>query len=379
MNHPKENDYKSKVTIVDSDFDALQIRSMKIAKSLANNGYDVEFLVWDRERNRNNEKKEFNYKLNCFYYKPINNGFSGIILGYFLWWIYILFFSFRNNTDIYHCANIYNFFPIIFTKIIKKKNAILDILDFAADSYNWSNSVRNFLSNFENFCIKFSNGIIIVDDCRRTQIKSTYGKKIIVVMNCPENLIDDEDNSKKNNMVFTIYSGGWICETRGLRQICEAVEEFNDVKLIVAGFGPDEEKLSNIFKKQRNVEYKGLLSTTESLIMAQKADAVFAFYDPMIPINRLASPNKLFDAMMCRTPILANSEAIPVVNIINEEKCGLFVPYNDISKLKTAIEYLKSNPNILAEMGKNGRTAFEKKYNWKIMEKRLIKLYSKII
>ena len=42
------------------------------------------------------------------------------------------------------------------------------------------------------------------------------------------------------------------------------------------------------------------------------------------------------------------------------------------------ILYLKNNPQIAQQMGQNGRTAFEKKYNWQIEEKKLIKLYNEL-
>ena len=161
-------------------------------------------------------------------------------------------------------------------------------------------------------------------------------------------------------------------------QICEAIKDLADVRLVIAGGGPYEKELEAVYGSQGNVEFKGLLSIEESMEWTNKADMIFAFYDPKISINRRASPAKMFDAMMCGTPVLANSESMLVAEIINKEKCGLLVPYEDISAIRQAIEKLKEKSNIRIEMGRNGRRAFEREYNRTEMESRLLRLYDKI-
>ena len=108
------------------------------------------------------------------------------------------------------------------------------------------------------------------------------------------------------------------------------------------------------------------------------ADILFAFYDPQIPANRYASPNKLFEAMMCGKPIITNAETT-ATKIVETENCGVVVPYGDVEAIKDTILKLKNNADLRERLGKNGRRAYEERYGWGIMEERLLKAYANLI
>ena len=367
---------KRKVIIIDSDRAGLLIRPIRIARSLVRNGYEVEFLMWDRTGSRPKIEYIEGCKVYNFRFKPLNLKMWGLLPGYSFWWFYVTLFLLRKNVDIYHVEALYNIIPVIPIKIVRRKKMVYDLIDFAADSFNWPELIRMFFAWLENFCLKFADGVIVVD-IRKQQLKMSNVKKLAAVTNCPADLTDKLEPQKTQDE-FVIYYGGWISETRGLKHICEAIRDIEGVKLVVAGFGPDEVKLRPIFDTQSNVEFIGLLSDVESLEWTSRADVIFAFYDPKIRINRLASPAKLYDAMMCRTPVLVNSEALPVTETVRKEGCGLVVPYNDIQGIRSAIEKLKEDPELKSELGKNGRKAFEREYNWTEMESRLIRLYDEL-
>ena len=81
--------------------------------------------------------------------------------------------------------------------------------------------------------------------------------------------------------------------------------------------------------------------------------------------------------MMCAKPIIVN-DSTSVADKVREENCGLVVPYGDYEALKEAVLTLKNNPELCKELGENGRRAYDTKYNWKIMEKRLLDLYASL-
>lgn len=368
--------HKIKVIIVTTGQD--MGRRVKFAVTLARNGYVATILNWDKSGNMPKVEYIDDCRVQNFRFKPPDFGRWSVAACYLIWWCYAFLFLLKDDAKIYHPENLYNLIPAIPVKFLKRKKIIYHLADFAANSFDWPEFIRKPLAYLERFCLKFADGVIIVDEYRKHEIGRASTKKLAVVMNCPGDLMNKFEVQKDKNK-FIIYYGGWIMETRGLKQLCEAIGNMGGVKLVIAGTGADEKKLMPIFDAQENIEFKGLLSSKESLEWTAKADVIFAFYDPKIRINRLASPNKLFDAMMCGTSILANSEALPVVEIINKEKCGLLVPYKDIKGIKNAIKWLKDNPDARMEMGQNGRKAFEREYNWDIMEKRLINLYKEAI
>lgn len=155
---------------------------------------------------------------------------------------------------------------------------------------------------------------------------------------------------------------------RRLLLIGKAIENEKNIRLILAGRVFDD-TLEHLLKNP-NVSYVGLLKAEEVLKLEKMADIIPVLYDPSIPINRVASPNKLFEAMMLGVPVVTNV----CRDIVAEADCGLIVNY-DTQEVKRAILWLKNNPLPRKKFGINGRQAFEKKYNWRIMEEKLLKLY----
>ena len=64
-----------------------------------------------------------------------------------------------------------------------------------------------------------------------------------------------------------------------------------------------------------------------------------------------------------------------MARIVGEEECGRIIGYDDSESLKRAIIQLRDDPSLRAKLGVNGRKAYLKKYNWTLMEERLIEIY----
>jgi glycosyltransferase involved in cell wall biosynthesis len=175
-----------------------------------------------------------------------------------------------------------------------------------------------------------------------------------------------------------LFYAGVIHRSRGLIEILKALRDMDGVKLIVAGLGPDVKIFKNLPKILRNKarEYIGFISYKEVIRRSFEADVILALYDPKIPSNRYASPNKLFEAMMCAKPIIVNSETSAAK--IVEKNYGLTVPYGDVNAIKNAIMHMRDDYNLRLMLGRNGRMAYKKRYGWKIMIKKLIRIYDKI-
>ncbi len=81
--------------------------------------------------------------------------------------------------------------------------------------------------------------------------------------------------------------------------------------------------------------------------------------------------------MMANKPILV-SKGTTMADIVERENCGLIVDCNSVDEIKKAIVRLKDSPELCRQLGANGRRAYEQKYNWEIMEQRLLSLYQEI-
>ena len=74
------------------------------------------------------------------------------------------------------------------------------------------------------------------------------------------------------------------------------------------------------------------------------------------------------------------NEKIENIQILKdgEANCGLVVDANNNEEIKEAIIKLRDNPELCEELGANARKAYEERYSWEIMERRLVDLYREL-
>ena len=86
---------------------------------------------------------------------------------------------------------------------------------------------------------------------------------------------------------------------------------------------------------------------------------------------------KFFEYMTAGIPIICSD--FPVwKKFINKYNCGIVVDSYNEEEIKNALNYLRLNPDVAAQMGENGREAVLEELNWKREEEKLIKWYENI-
>ncbi|MGB9937078.1 MAG: glycosyltransferase family 4 protein [Methanobacterium sp.] len=350
---------------------AIDSSVFKLADTLFKNGYNIQLLIWDRQNDIDSD--EFPYKTHKFNLKaPYDNFIAILYLPY--WWIYEFYFLLKNDYDIIHACDLDTLWPAIAAKFIKKSLLFYTIYDFYALSvHNGSfqkirDLIKSFLSYIEVKGIEFTDTLFLVDELRYNEVKSAKIKNLVYIYNSPPEFYCDNYKAKNK---LKIFYGGLITKERGLEHILEAINDMDNIELVIAGSG-EKEIVDNIINKK--IKYLGWISYKDILINTLESDIIFRFSDPINPRTKTASPNKLFEAMMCAKPIIMNSE-MEISKIVKNEKCGIIVHYGDVKAIREAIFQLK-DPVLCKDLGLNGRKAYENKYSWDIMEKRIIKAYN---
>jgi glycosyltransferase involved in cell wall biosynthesis len=81
--------------------------------------------------------------------------------------------------------------------------------------------------------------------------------------------------------------------------------------------------------------------------------------------------------MACGLPVVASS--FPMWReVVEGNDCGLCVDPTDPDAIADALEYLADHPNRRQEMGRNGRLAVERRYNWQVEAERLLQAYASL-
>jgi glycosyltransferase involved in cell wall biosynthesis len=354
----------------------------KYAESLAHAGFDVTLLLWDR-KNQISSGNSKNYAIHCFKLDAPYDSLS-VILYHPLWMMYEFIFLIKNSADVIHACDLDTLYPAILAKFIKKSYLCYTIFDFYSENLPSivPDLLKKIIAYIEKVGIQFTDVLFLVDEARIPQIKGAKIKKIEYIYNTPQEKVNSgkiPELNKKNGEIIIFYAGSLDSErVRSIKMIIEAVSDIEDIKLIVAGTGQDQNIIEKIAANPgNNIEYLGWISYEDVINFTYKSDILFAFYDPSLPNNRLASPNKLFEAMMCSKPIIVNN-CTSMADIVSDEKNGFIVPYGDIAQIKEAIINLINDPSLREKLGENGRKAYVQKYSWKIMEKRLVTAYKNL-
>lgn len=354
----------------------------KLATSLSRNGHDVKLLLWNRHMTLDKSKHP-NCEIHSFDFKAPYDKMAALPFIP-IWWIYELSFLLKENYDVIHACDLDTLYPAILASRIKKSKLIYSIYDFYAHNlpdgslHLLRRLIRKTIASIEKYGITFTDILFLADESWYEEIRGVNISKLVYLYNSPPDVMNDQNCEAitKNEEIIIFYTGV-LSKVRGLDKIIEAIRGINGVILIIGGEGTEKDYIQKIsLLLNQKVRYLGWIPTYEEVIRrTMESDILIRFSDPAYPLMKYESPNKLFEAMMCRKPIIV-SEGGPKSEIVRKEQCGLVVPYHDINAIRNAIITLRDNSYLRDSLGANGRKAYETKYSWKIMESRLINAYS---
>ncbi|MEZ8233046.1 glycosyltransferase [Vibrio splendidus] len=334
-------------------------RVIRQANELANSGYHVSILHWERmvdKAHNDNVISSLDFDCNvlafnkkCEYGKGIYSLFTR--LG---WFYYIIKTIIKLSPNIVHAVDFDSAFPTYLASKIKRLKLVYDIADFIEtfDS-NIPNVVRKIVRNLSERIVKSASLIVIPDDNRRSNIDECYYNKVCLVNNAPD---IDFDSLKEYQLpireveflgksTLNLFYYGAFNEDRAIRIFLEASQDdrLSGVTFWFAGWGALEAEVSNF--KADNVHYLGRLKQVEAISLLQRMDCSLIYYDPMYEHNRLASPNKIFEAMAVGIPVLVSVDT-SIDKLVIKENIGYVSDYNVESLIRTVMSINKEENAI---------------------------------
>ena len=228
---------------------------------------------------------------------------------------------------------------------------------------------RRAVNRLDALCCKLADGIIVVNE-DFLEIPFIDPDKTKLVMNVPPSAGSGMSTDTEAGL---FYAGNFDLS----RDMRYAMRVFDSSGLAVtfAGDGPllkDTQRQA----ASEHVRFLGRIPAEEVFAQTARCLAVLALYDPSYPNNRLASPNKLFDAMKYGKPALVSAGTV-MARIVDENQCGLVVEYGDADSLSRAIRTLGDRREY-ERMCKNALDAFEGRYSWEVMTPNLLQLYESL-
>lgn len=356
-------------------------RVEKEARCLQAQGHSVTILGWDRSGEL--PRQETTGGL-CIYRQRIKAGYAhglGNLFPLLRWQISLIGWLIRHASayDAIHACDFDTVLPALLCAKLLKKKIVYDIFDFYADHLRATPGwIKDLIRGVDRWVIDQVDAVILVDDARLVQIAGTKPARLVIINNTPEDYGNSlQPRKRMDGDAFRIAYIGLMQVERGLLHLIEVLRKHPEWALDLAGFGGDEEWLLESARGAGNIAWHGRIDYRTALELESAADVLVALYDPKIANHRYASPNKVFEAFMLGKPVIV-ARNTNVDRIVSASQSGLVIEYGDASELDNALHRLAEDQDFRKELGLRARQAYEKEYNWDIMRRRLIELYSQI-
>ena len=366
-----------RVLIIRSNSISYDVRVLKEARVLSNNGFLVNILGWDREN-----KFPLQEKLGNIIIHRVKNP-AGYGLGWrnifrlFRWQFLEFSYLLKNNADIIHACDFDTIIPSYIVARLKHKKIIYDIFDFYADSLIGVPPIlKAIISKIDLFFIKRVDAVILCDDSRKDEIHY-QGRRVYIFYNTPNDVLMNmklKFNDTNKRPFVLCYIGHLDNKLRDLDQFIQAIKGLKNVILKIGGFGVSEKQIIKKAQEVSFIKFVGRLDYNKALEEEYNSDVIICPYDPSLVANIYASPNKLFEAMMLAKPIIIN-RGLKITKLVQQYNTGAVFNYGNIDSLKQAILTLQRNPALSKSMGAHARKLYEEKYSFKKNTENLLNAY----
>ena len=194
-------------------------------------------------------------------------------------------------------------------------------------------------------------------------------------------------NNGDNRKIYDVIYIGAINRNRGAMEILKTAnylkQKKKDIKFLFLGHITDD-KLKN--EMQNYIDKNGLSDniiiigpvpySEVSGYLNKSKIGVGIFMPTKIYFNAIQI--KTFEYMIHGLPVVCSNFGY-INKFVSDSKSGIPVNPDSPEEIGNAILKILSDKRLYQEYSRNGKKAVKEKYNWKIMEKKLLDIYSSVI
>lgn len=184
------------------------------------------------------------------------------------------------------------------------------------------------------------------------------------------------ENYKPNytNQDYFLFFGR-VSKEKGIKVLIEAWKQLDkNIKLIIAGTGPEENEINNLIKKNKlNIEMVGAKKGAVLKKLVQNSTAVIlpsVWYDN--------SPLVIYESFALGKPVIG-SEMGGIPEMIENNKTGFVFGNRNTKELAKIINKFVKNKNLSEKIGKQAREFISRDYSADAHYKKIIRIYKNLL
>jgi glycosyltransferase involved in cell wall biosynthesis len=280
------------------------------------------------------------------------------VVGLLAWQVFQIRALVRERPELVQFCDVFSALPALLAKYILGARLIFDIRDNAKPSLRHKGwLISELVGALESLTALSSDAVVVVNNPLKATLPSVAARTAFVIPNVP--LTDQFDGyrfSESGPLVANL--AGFVSFRRNLEAWCAVQASSARIKLDLYGDVADAQ--TGAILAQYSLRDVKRCSHREAIERMRQADVVSLMYDPSIAINRFATPNKYFEALMLGKPVIC-ATGMRLADELAGAGCGLAVEYGDRAALAAALERL-SDITERRRMGTAARQLFEHEY-----------------
>lgn len=240
----------------------------------------------------------------------------------------------------------------------------------------WGKLAQNYILLGEKSAVKYADDIIVLSENIRRYFQDTYGRNTRFIpngvnrpQNCPAEVIRSELGLEKDSYILFL---GRIVPEKGLCYLIEAFKEVKtDKRLVIAGGSSDMDAFMSELM-QTAAEDERILFT--GFVQGQMLEELYSnAYVYTLPSDLEGMPISLLEAMSYGNCCVVSD--IPECTEVVED-VGVVFRRGSVEDLKTKLQMLCDNVDMVAGYKAAAADFICKKYNWDDIVEKTLQLYS---
>ena len=262
----------------------------------------------------------------------------------------------------------------------RRGRVLYDVIDVILESNNYDgvpSALLAFYKRRERGWVRRSDAIVTVNQPIADHLAAVWSLREppTVLLNCqprwtppdpwPDLIRDATGIPKERSIVLFL---GRLGRERGLEEAAEAVLRLDDAALVMLGFGPWADRLRAL---DSDPKYRGhhytLPPVHPDLVPAWTASAdVSIIAVPANSLNqRLSTPNKFWESLTAGTPVVLGRDLEVMRAIVEDDQLGSIAdPADPIDLARGLREILDDDPNRRADLRARCLAVTQARYNW---------------